>query len=98
MLRVVGRAGPRRRRALRRARLVREPGSGFEYTGAGFMLAEIVLEAAAGIPFARLAQERLLEPLGMHSSSFDPGERLLARLATPHDASGAAIPAERWRA
>jgi CubicO group peptidase (beta-lactamase class C family) len=82
----------------RRPRVVREPGSAFEYTGAGFVLAEAVLEAAVGIRFATLARDRFLAPLGMISSSFDPGAELWARVATPYDASGAAIGPKRWSA
>lgn len=84
--------------AARRPRLVREPGAAFEYTGAGFALAEVVLEAASGRPFPTLARERVLEPLGMTSSAFDPDPALLARLATPHDPVGNAFPAVPWAA
>jgi CubicO group peptidase (beta-lactamase class C family) len=82
----------------RRPRLVRDPGAAFEYTGAGFALAEVVLETATGRPFADLARERVLAPLGMWSSGFDPDPALLARLATPHDREGVAFEAVPWAA
>ena len=80
----------------RRPHLVRDPGEAFEYTGAGFVLAEAVIEAATGTPFVTTVEERVTGPLGMTSSSFDPSPALLARSATPHGEDGVGFPARQW--
>jgi CubicO group peptidase (beta-lactamase class C family) len=48
------------------------PGSTFSYTDHGISLAGLVVEEVSGLPFARYAQDRILGPLGMDDSAFDP--------------------------
>jgi CubicO group peptidase (beta-lactamase class C family) len=43
----------------------------FRYSGGGYVVLQSLLEDAAGKPFARLAQELVLEPLEMHDSTFE---------------------------
>jgi CubicO group peptidase (beta-lactamase class C family) len=44
------------------------PGSEFAYSNIGFTLLGEIIEEQAGIPFARYMKEKILEPMGMHSS------------------------------
>jgi CubicO group peptidase (beta-lactamase class C family) len=70
------------------------PGQQFEYSGGGFTIVQQILIDATGKPFADLLQTTVLNPSGMHESSFqqpiDPS--LLARVAMPVDADGKPIP------
>jgi CubicO group peptidase (beta-lactamase class C family) len=56
----------------------------YHYSNLGMsLLGEIVTEVS-GRPWADYVQEMILTPLGMASSSTDPGEKLLPRLATAY--------------
>lgn len=46
------------------------PGSGYEYSNAGFSLGGAMLEAVAGQPWEDLLREKLFNPLGMTSAGF----------------------------
>jgi beta-lactamase class C len=46
-----------------------EPGRQLIYSHAGFMLIHLALERRYGVPFDRLMRERLLEPLGLRSTT-----------------------------
>ena len=73
---------------------VRPPGEVTAYSNHGYALAGLVVERAAGMPFARYVHDRVLAPLGMRSSSFAqplPPELESAR-ATPY-----AIRRREWR-
>ena len=48
------------------------PGTVFLYTDHGISLAGLAVQEASGLPFAQYMRERLLEPLGMDKSAFDP--------------------------
>ena len=65
---------------------VRPPGVQFEYSNAGYAVLELLLEDVSGKAFAQLAREKLLEPLGMRSTSFarDLPEELYDRAAWGH--------------
>lgn len=45
-------------------------GSGFAYSGGGYVLVQLLLEDVTGRPFAELAAELVLDPLGMADSTF----------------------------
>src|SRR5699024_337602 len=47
-----------------------EPGSDFRYSGEGFLFLQQVVEKLTGIPTEEFIQDRLIEPLGMNSSSY----------------------------
>ncbi len=51
-------------------RLRFEPGSRSSYTNLGYLLLGAVLEQADGRPFAEIVEQEVLEPLGMHATSF----------------------------
>jgi len=48
------------------------PGKIFSYTDHGISLAGLTVEEVSRLPFARYMQERILGPLGMTQSAFDP--------------------------
>jgi CubicO group peptidase (beta-lactamase class C family) len=60
------------------------PGERFSYSGEGYFYLQRVVEQIAGRAFPRYVRERVLEPLGMRSSSYLWLPELDARLATPH--------------
>ncbi|WP_350277771.1 amino acid adenylation domain-containing protein [Kribbella sp. HUAS MG21] len=48
-----------------------EPGSAFVKAGANFVVLQQLIEDVTGKPYAAAAKRLVLEPLGMHGSSFD---------------------------
>lgn len=48
------------------------PGSAFEYSNAGYIIAGAMLERVAGEPWEDLMRKRLFKPLGMASAGFGP--------------------------
>ena len=76
---------------LRAVRLERLPFSGFEYSGGGVTMQQLVLADAVGKPFAQIAREWVLDPLGMSNSTFEqplPASRQ-AQAARAHNRTGA---------
>ena len=71
-----------------------EPGSRYDYSNLGTGLLGHALALRAGTDFETLVRKRILEPLGMKSTSFAVPEESKARLAAGHDASLA--PARNW--
>jgi len=51
---------------------IAEPGKVFSYTDHGISLAGLTVEEVSRLPFGRYMQERILGPLGMTQSAFDP--------------------------
>ncbi len=54
------------------------PGFTFSYSNLGFALAGAVVSRVSGMPYAQFLTERVLSPLGMRSTSFDPPKDRLA--------------------
>ncbi|MET0855056.1 MAG: serine hydrolase domain-containing protein, partial [Microterricola sp.] len=48
-----------------------EPGTRFAYSNLGYALLGRVIEVAAGQPYRRVVEQRLLEPLGLAATGFD---------------------------
>jgi len=74
------------------------PGTVWDYSGGGFMVAQAMGEELTGETLAQTAQSRLLGPLGMTNSTFVAPlpPALLNRAAVPHDSNGVALaPADR---
>jgi beta-lactamase class C len=57
-----------------------EPGKTYVYSHAAYMLLHIVLERRFGMPYAELLKERLIEPLGLSSTSLPPHRNAMAQL------------------
>jgi CubicO group peptidase (beta-lactamase class C family) len=69
-----------------------EPGTRFRYSNLGYAVIENVIEELSGQPFADFARERILEPLGMDASTFDPAGALAPEAAGPHRRRGSPLP------
>jgi len=70
--------------ALRGARRLFPPGTGFSYCNAGFSIAGAVIEAITGRAFEQVLHERLLRPLGMATAGFRADEVITSPVALPH--------------
>jgi CubicO group peptidase (beta-lactamase class C family) len=53
--------------------LPRRPGTGYEYSNAGYACLAAAMQRATGRPFPDLARQRLFGPLGMHDTLFWAG-------------------------
>ncbi len=73
-------------------RVIREPGSGWRYSGGGYTLAQLMVEEVTQDNFADYMKREVLLPLGMADSSFDCEARNQAAAATPYGFLGAAKP------
>jgi D-alanyl-D-alanine carboxypeptidase len=49
-----------------------EPGSRWSYSNTGFIILGRVIEKVSGEPFAKFLERRILKPLGMDHSAFEP--------------------------
>ena len=47
-----------------------EPGSGWEYSGGGYLILQLLIEEVAGEPFEDYMRRAILRPLGMERSTF----------------------------
>ena len=60
---------------------VRPPGQVTCYSNHGMALAGYLVEEVSGVPFGRYVEQNILQPLGMHHSSFAPPAELASDLA-----------------
>ncbi|WP_158265537.1 serine hydrolase domain-containing protein [Blastopirellula marina] len=75
-----------------------EPGTKWEYSP-GLNVVGRVIEVAAGKPYGEFVQERILTPLKMNNTTFQPNEKQQARVATLYAKdkdSGELTEAESW--
>lgn len=74
-------------------RITATPGSRYAYTGLGYAVVQQTLIDAGGKSFDALAQEYVLQPLGMRDSFFaqSPASSLAGRIAAGHDLGGATL-------
>jgi CubicO group peptidase (beta-lactamase class C family) len=68
--------------ALPHTRVEAAPGARFGYSNVGYAILGAALAEAAGMPYLRWQEERILRPLGMRETSFEVDARLAGRLAT----------------
>ncbi len=66
-----------------------EPGTKYQYSNAGTNTAGRIIEVVSGLRYEDFMQQRLLEPLGMHDTTFWPDKKQLSRLAKTYMASEA---------
>ncbi|MFO0832719.1 MAG: serine hydrolase domain-containing protein [Phycisphaerales bacterium] len=67
--------------------------AGTRYTGAGWMLLQHAIEQRTGRSFVTLAEELLIQPLGLTRTSFSPSARTGDDLASAHGPGAAVLPA-----
>lgn len=60
------------------------PGTAFEYSNLGYALLGLLIERVTGEPYRDVVGRRLLTPLGLTSTGFDPELLPAQRLATGH--------------
>lgn len=68
--------------SLNNTRLVYPPETRTKYSNAAVSVAGLALEKAAGVPFEKYMQEKILSPIGMSRSSFDKQSKATRHLAT----------------
>jgi serine-type D-Ala-D-Ala carboxypeptidase/endopeptidase len=74
--------------------LTRDPGEKYEYSNLAVGLLGQALALKAGMSYEELVRRRILEPLGMHSTSITLSESQKKRLAPGYDAS--LHPVKNW--
>lgn len=70
-----------------------QPGTGWKYSGGGYVIVQMALEDFFKKSIAELAEEHIFEPLNMNNSSmFQPNEKgFLTNVALVHDENGQVI-------
>jgi CubicO group peptidase (beta-lactamase class C family) len=74
-----------RRRLLREAQPVREPGSAYQYSDIGYQMAGFLAELVTGRRLEELVEERVLGPLGLAGTGYNPSVALLPRIAAAEE-------------
>lgn len=78
--------------------LVSVPGSGWSYSGGGFLVLQLLVEEVSGELFADYMRQEVLEPLGLRETRFGhPPDAAGAGLAQPYD-DGTPAPVLKWPA
>ena len=78
--------------------MILPPGEKWAYSGGGYTLMELLVEEVTGRPFAQVARELVLEPLGMGLSSFGDDPRLRGHKSRSYTADGIAVPERHFAA
>lgn len=63
------------------------PGSQFEYSSVSFFLIAELIAQASGLPYPAFVQERIIDPLGLADTAFDPRPLGRKRLMPVHGAA-----------
>lgn len=79
-------------------RLVRAPGTKWQYSGGGYTLVQLMIEELSGQPFAEYMRSAVLLPLGMEHSDYRWTEEVGRLAATPYDEEGKPIGGPRFTA
>ncbi len=79
-------------RSLSGRRLQSDPGSTFSYSNAGFELLGLLVSRATGTTFERAMRERVLDPLGMRTSTFLRSEIPEPLASSPHVGMPLSVP------
>jgi CubicO group peptidase (beta-lactamase class C family) len=80
-------------RSMRTDMLFTEPAAVYSYSNPGYWMAGLVVEQAAGRPFADAVDALVLRPLGMSRSTFRPTVAMTYPLAQGHATAGKGPPA-----
>lgn len=76
-------------------RVISQPGAGFRYSGANYMILALLVEDVTSQPFATYTAETVFRPLGMTQTRYGlPGDPVA--MATGYDALGNPQPALRY--
>jgi CubicO group peptidase (beta-lactamase class C family) len=67
-------------------------GQVWSYNNAGFVLLGYIIEQIRGQSYQGTLQEKILEPLGLNNTFFDPGDVITYRFATGHNGDQVARP------
>lgn len=73
--------------ALARTRAPYAPNEYSRYSNIGYAALGLAIERASGVDYVTFVEDRLIRPLGLHSTSFRADEALLARLAVGYRSS-----------
>ncbi len=78
-------------------RVTAVPGSRYRYANADYAILELLVRDVTGEPFAAFMAQRVLEPLGLASSTYEQPlpAALRARAAVEHDLRGRPVPGDR---
>jgi CubicO group peptidase (beta-lactamase class C family) len=74
-------------------KVVLPAGQQWQYSGGGYVVTQLALSDVTGVPFDKLAERKVLRPLGMQRSAFaqPPSPAILGNVASGH-AGGKVIP------
>ncbi len=75
----------------------RPPGSGFQYSGGGYLVLQAMLEDVTGMPFATWMQDSVFRPIGMLRATY-AYLGTLDNVSRSFDARGALVPTYRYAA
>lgn len=82
---------------LHQARLVREPGSRFEYSNQGFIILEQLLQDVTGQDHVEYVLQEILAPLELREAYYSISEEVQERLAVSYDFDHQPVPMYRDR-
>ncbi len=69
-------------------RLIAAPGAGFQYSGGGYSIAQLLVEEVTKKDFADYMRTEVFQPLGMETADYGWTEELGRNAARPHDPAG----------
>lgn len=72
----------------------RRPGTGWEYANINYALLGLIITAAAGADYGRVVSERILAPLGLAGTAFEPDG--LVDVASGHHPTPRGLASEPW--
>lgn len=85
------------REALRGLRLESPPGTEWTYSNLGYGVLAVALEHITGRSLEQLLGERILAPLDLESTSFEPSAAMRSALAVPYRDDDLTVETEPWR-
>ena len=67
------------------------PGEKYQYSNSGYYLLGVIIERESGRSYADFLQENIFQPLGMTSSGYDSGRRIIKNRASGYVTQGEAL-------